>query len=143
MKPPLLQKEKATSEDVILVHLADELVNVRFPVTEVTTLDEVLELACPPAASGVGKLEWPEEVARLLEVGAGGEDLVDKILNGEDVMLAERLFDNPVVRERNALLVDLAVATFVDKLADGLQVGFARNESVADFFDSDVSGAHP
>ena len=48
-----------------LVHLADELVDVRLPVTEVTALDEVLELACPPAAGGVRELEGPEEVRRL------------------------------------------------------------------------------
>ena len=49
-----------------LVHLADELVDVGLPVTEVTALDEVLELPCPPATSGVGKLEWPEEVGGLI-----------------------------------------------------------------------------
>ena len=48
------------------VHLADELVDVRLPVAEVTALHEVLELPCPPATSGVGKLEWPEEVGGLI-----------------------------------------------------------------------------
>ena len=49
-----------------LVHLPDELVDVGFPVAEVTTLDVVLELACPPATGGVGELERPKEV-RCLE----------------------------------------------------------------------------
>ena len=49
-----------------LVHLPDELVDVGFPVAEVTTLDEMLELACPPATGGVGELERPKEV-RCLE----------------------------------------------------------------------------
>ena len=49
-----------------LVHLADELVDVRLPVAEVTALHEVLELPCPPATGGVGKLEWPEEVGGLI-----------------------------------------------------------------------------
>ncbi len=48
-----------------LVHLPNELVDVRFPVAEVTTLHVVLELACPPATSGVGELEGPEEVRCL------------------------------------------------------------------------------
>ena len=61
----------------------------------------------------------------LLEVGAGGEDLVDEVLNGEDVVLAERLFNDGVVGEGDALLVDLAVAALVDKLTDRLQVGLA------------------
>ena len=47
------------------VHLSDELVDVRLPVTKVTTLDEVLELACPPATVGVGELEGPQEVRCL------------------------------------------------------------------------------
>ena len=108
-----------------LVHLADELVDVRLPVTEVTAMDEVLELACPPAARGVGELEGPEEVRRLLEVGAGGEDLVYEILNGEDVVLAEGFLDDSVVGEGDTLLVDLAVTALVDKFADGLKVGLA------------------
>lgn len=109
-----------------LVHLADELVDVGFPVTKVTTLHEVLELPCSPAAGRVGELEWPEEVRCLLEVGASSEDFVNEILNGEDVVFAERLLDDLVVSERNALLVDLAVAALVDELTDRLQVRLAE-----------------
>ena len=119
-----IRSEPPTSTN--LVHLADELVDVRLPVTKVTALDEVLELPCPPAASGVRELEWPEEVGRLLEVGAGGVDLVHEILDGEDVVLAEGLLNDGVVGEGDALLVNLAVAALVDKLTDGLQVGLAR-----------------
>ena len=130
------------------VHLPDELVDVGFPVTEVTTLDVVLELACPPAAGGVGELEWPEEVgclgltleskknkvpdgrfAHLLEVGPGGENLVNEILNGEDIVQLEGLLDDTVVGERDALLVDLAVSTLVDQLANRLQIRLAELSS--------------
>ena len=86
------------------------------------------EFPCPPAASGVRELEWPEEVGRLLEVGAGGVDLVHEILDGEDVVLAEGLLNDGVVGEGDALLVDLAVAALVDKLTDRLQVGLAEME---------------
>ena len=48
-----------------LVHLADELVDVFLPVTEVTSLDEMLEFPCSPATSWVGELEGPEEVGCL------------------------------------------------------------------------------
>jgi len=48
-----------------LVHLSDELVDVGLPVTKVTALDVVLELARPPPTSGVGELEGPQEVGRL------------------------------------------------------------------------------
>ena len=117
--------EDEPPNSISLVHLADELVDVGLPVTEVTALDEVLELPCPPATGGVGQLEWPKEVVGLLEVRASGEDLVHEILNGEDVVLAESLLNDGVVGEGDALLVDLAVAALVDKLTDGLQVGLA------------------
>jgi len=46
----------------ILVHLSDELVDVGFPVTEVTAQDIVLELAYPPATCWVRKLKRLQEV---------------------------------------------------------------------------------
>ena len=110
-----------------LVHLPDEGVDVLLTVTKVTTLDVVLELASAEATSGVGELEGPEEVGGLLEVGAGGDDLVDEILNTEDVVLAEVLFDDLVVGEGDALLGDLAISTLVDQLADSFEVGLAIN----------------
>ena len=106
-----------------LVHLLDESVDVLLPVTEITTLDEVLELAGTETTSGVGELEGPEEVAGLLEVGADGVDLVDEVLNADDAVLAEVLLDDGVVGERDALLVDLAVSALVDELTDSLLVG--------------------
>ena len=54
------------------VHLADELVDVGLPVTKVTTLNEVLELARPPTTVRVRQLEGPEEVRCLyLSVSRG------------------------------------------------------------------------
>jgi hypothetical protein len=47
------------------VHLSDQFVDVAFPVTEVSTLDEVLEFALSPATCRVGELEGPEEVGCL------------------------------------------------------------------------------
>ena len=119
------EQQYTTTTNTHLVHLADELVDVSFPVAEVTTLHVVLELACPPATSGVRQLERPQEVRRLLEVGAGGDDFVHKILYAENVVLAESLLDDLVVGQGDALFVDLAVTTLVDKLTDRLQVGLA------------------
>ena len=62
----------------------------------------------------------------LLEVGARSEDLVHEILDGKNVVLPERLLNHRVVRERDSLLVDLAVSALVDKLADGLEVRLAK-----------------
>lgn len=117
----------------LLVHLLDESVDVLFTVAKVTTLNEVLELASSEATSGVRQLERPEEVAGLLEVGADSVDFVDKILHTDDAILAEVLLNDLVVRERNALLVDLAITTLVDELTDGLEVGVTIcNEGVDD-----------
>ena len=48
-----------------------------------------------------------------------------EVLDGEDVVLAEVLLDDLVGGEGEALVVDLAVATLVDELTDGLEVWLA------------------
>uniref|UniRef100_A0A0A9DH84 60S ribosomal protein L7-2 n=1 Tax=Arundo donax TaxID=35708 RepID=A0A0A9DH84_ARUDO len=53
---------------------------------------------------------------------ANSHNLMNKILNADDVMLAQALLDNLVVGQRNPLLVQLAVASLVDQLPDTLQV---------------------
>ena len=49
------------------------------------------ELTLVEAAGGRGELEWPEEVAGLLEVGANSVDLVNEVLNADDAELAKSL----------------------------------------------------
>lgn len=75
------------------------------------------------ATVGAGQLERPDKVVGLLEVGANSVDLVDQVLHADNAVLAEVLLDELVVRERDTLLVNLAVATLVDELANALQVG--------------------
>ena len=60
----------------------------------------------------------------LFEVGADGEDFVDKVLDGKNVVFSECLLDHLVVGEGHSLFVDLSVTTLVDELADSLEVGF-------------------
>jgi hypothetical protein len=83
----------------------------------------VVELAAVESTSGVGELEGPQEVGGLLEVGADAVDLVDEILNADNAVLAKVVLNNLVVRESNALAVDLSVTALVDELTDGLEVG--------------------
>lgn len=71
------------------VHLTDKLVDVALPVPVITTLHKMEELAGTPAASGIRELERPEEVRGLLEMWAGGDDLVHEVLDTEDVVRAE------------------------------------------------------
>ncbi len=78
-----------------LNHASEQIVDVLFTVAEVTTLSEVVGLLLP-AAVRVVELEGPEEVGRLLEVRADGENLVDQVLNANDAVFAyfeEKSFD--------------------------------------------------
>jgi len=61
----------------------------------------------------------------LFEVGANGEDFVDKVLDGKNVVFSECLLDHLVVGERHSLFVDLSVTALVDQFADSLEVGLA------------------
>lgn len=109
-----------------LVHLFDESVDVLLPVAQVTALHKVQELARPESTGGVGKLERPQEVAGLLEVGANREDLMDQILHADDAVATEVLLDDGVVSEWDALLLRaLGVSALVDKLTNGLEVRVA------------------
>jgi hypothetical protein len=54
----------------------------------------------------------------LLEVGASIDDLVHKVLSGENIVLAEGGLNDGVVCEGNALLVDLAVSSLVYELTN-------------------------
>jgi len=73
-----------------LVHPPDETVDLDLAVAGLATLDVMLALDVE-AANGGGKLEGPEEVADLLEVGAAGDNLVDKILNADNAILTKAL----------------------------------------------------
>lgn len=53
----------------------------------VTTLNEVVVLSSPSAVGGV-KLEGPQEVRGLLEVGSDCEDFVDQVFHADNVALA-------------------------------------------------------
>jgi len=83
--------------------MSDERVDVSFLVTEVATLDVVLELVCPPSTRGIGELERPQEIQCLFEVRASGEDLMNEIFDGEDIILSKRRLDDADVGERGTL----------------------------------------
>ena len=93
-----------------LVHLLDERVDEVLAVAKVTTLDEVLELAGAETTGRRRKLEGPQEVGGLLEVGADGVDLVDEILHTNHNVLSEVILYDLVVSQRQALLINLAIS---------------------------------
>jgi len=108
-----------------LVHLSDQSIDGLLTVTIITTLDVVNEFPLMEATGGVGQLEGPQEVACLLEVGTDSDDFVDQILDAHNAVLAQIVLDKLVVGKSDTLLVDLAIPTLVDELADGLEVGVA------------------
>ena len=71
-----------------------------------------------PAARWVGQLEWPQEVAGLLEVRTDGDDLVDQVVDRDNTELTQVSLDDGVVRQSNSLLVNLTVTSLVDQLSD-------------------------
>jgi len=121
--------------DKPLVHLSDKSIDLVLPVAEITSLDEVLELAGAETTVGVAELEGPQEVGGLLEVGPDSGNLVDEILNADDAVLAEVLLDDSVVGQGDTLLVDFAVSTLVDELLDALEVGVAVGDPGLDDLD--------
>lgn len=83
----------------------------------------MVELSLSETTVGVRKLEGPQEVVSLLEVGANGDNLVDQVLDGGDTVLAKSLLNDGVLRQSNSLLVDLTVTSLVDQLSDGSSRG--------------------
>lgn len=54
---------------------------------------------------------------------------MNEILNADDTMLAQLLFNDGVVSYGNALLVDLAIATLVDQLPHTLQIWVPKKKN--------------
>jgi len=96
---------------------------VLLSVAQIAALNEVLEFPGMEAAIRVGQLKWPQEVAGLLEIWSNSEDFMNQILHTDDAVFAQIVLDQLVVGKSHALLVNLAIASLVDELADTLQVG--------------------
>jgi len=104
-----------------LVHLSDEIVDLVFSVTEVTTFNEVIG-DTSVTSSWAGEFESPEEVVGSLEVWSNSENFVDQIFGGLDANVSNVLVNDSVVREGDSLTVDLAISALVDQFTDSLQV---------------------
>lgn len=125
--PPEKKKKRNAStskndQQTALKHALHKGVDLGAALPGVTALVEVKQLL-PETTVGVGQLEGPQEVVRLLEVGADGVDLVDQVLDADDAELSEGALDHGVVRDGDALLVHLSEPALVDQLPDSLQVG--------------------
>ena len=47
-------------------------------------------------------------------------DFIDQILNGLNVMLAQRFLNNSVIRKRDSLSIDLSISSLENKLSDNI-----------------------
>ena len=123
-----------------LIHPRNQLIDLVLAVPNIASLYEVLELPCPEPSRRVAQLERPQKVARLLEVGPYSKDLMDQILHTDDTKLAKIIFDDLIVGEGNALLVDFTIAALVDELAGGLEIWVAVGDPGLHDFEHLVGG---
>jgi len=110
-----------------LDHLLQQLVDLVLTAAEVTTFDEVVNLL-PPATGRSVQLERPQEVGGILEVGANGQNLVDKVLHADDAELAQGALNQVVGGDGGAVAVDLDKSTLVDQLTHRLEVGSSPSD---------------
>ena len=121
-------KRKSTIVETILMsgfslnHLTEKSIDLVLMVAKVTTLNKVGSLLAPAAGRGV-QLEGPEEVTGILEVGSDSENLMNKVLNANNVELAQLRLDEVIGGDRGATTVNLGESSLVDQLAYTLQVG--------------------
>ena len=132
-----------------LQHSLDELVDFLATGTGFSALHKVEHLGLGRESSpGAVELEGPEEVVRLLKVGADGDQFVDQVGCAANTVFAKSLLNDRVVGNGNSLLVELAKAALVDKLLNGGtcgvsvgDVGFNETEHAdGGFVESDKGG---
>ena len=75
------------------------------------------------------KLEWPQELVDLLEVGSNSVELVDDIFYANNSNFTESLFNHDVVGDWDSLSVDLGKTTLVNELLNALQVGITEDQN--------------
>jgi len=82
----LAQQRNERRKDRSLIHLANELVDLVFSETSVSSL-VVSNLDISPSSFGSGEFEWPEELVGLLEVWSDCVNLMDEIFHADDSKL--------------------------------------------------------
>ena len=117
------------------IHLLNQRIDLLLSVPQITTLNKMLELPRPKPTSRIRQLERPQKVARLLEIIPHNHNLMDQILHADDPEFTQLLFDDLVVCEGDALLVDFAVSALVNQVADGLDAWVAVGDPGFDDFE--------
>lgn len=73
-----------------LVHSPNQLIDLVFTISSITTLNIVVSLLFEATGWGT-KLKWPQKVVCFLEMRSHGHDLVNQILNTDNSILAKSL----------------------------------------------------
>lgn len=73
-----------------LVHLSNQSIDVLLTISQVSTLNEMLEFAWTEAAGRVAQLKGPEEVRSLFEIGANSVDFVNQVLDLRQLVKVRR-----------------------------------------------------
>jgi len=104
-------------EPRFLNHALDKLVDLLSAVSGFSALQEVdeLRLVREPAARA-GKLERPQEVVGFLEVRPDSVDFVDEVRTALDSHRSNTFLNDRVVRNGDALFVELAETALEDEL---------------------------
>jgi len=126
-----------------LVHFLDQIVNVLFSVTKVTTLDKVVGNLVP-ASSWATQLNRVQVVVNGLKVVTDGINFVHQIFDAVDAHRAHALFNDGVVGDLDSLAVDLDGTSLVDHVFDGALGWVApSDEWIADSQHLDASFVQP
>ncbi len=120
----------------ILEHSGNQVIDVFFSVTVVTTLDEVILHGVETSLWSV-QFEGPEEVVDFSEFWTNCLDLVNKVFNTDDVVFSELFFNLSVADDWDSLFVDLGKTSLVDQVSNGFHrwispsnVWFSNSEQV-------------
>jgi len=105
----------------MLDHALQQSIDLVLTIAVVTAFHEMVRLLHPTATVRTVQLEWPQEIGRLLEVRANGENFVDQVFDANDILFAEILLNNGVVGDRQTLSLDLGISALVNQLTDSLQ----------------------
>jgi len=86
----------------------------------------MLKLPLTPSTSRITQLERPQEVICLFEIRSNSENLMNQIFHTLNSIFPQIFSDESIVGQWDTGTVDFTVATFVEEMADGFEIGFAE-----------------
>jgi hypothetical protein len=110
-----------------LIHGLHQAIDIKVSITCIATLGIMLRFSRFPrllfVAIWVTQFKGPKKVADLLKMVTDCVNLMDDVFNADNAMLAQMLFDDIIVIDGQSLTLDFDVASFVNQLSHGFEVG--------------------